>query len=65
MPKKHGRATRIRAVIDKLPPDATFDDAIERLIFVAKIEALQRTAVRRRGCKRRASWPPSLRLVSR
>ena len=30
---------RIRDVIDKLPPDATFDDAIERLIFLAKIEA--------------------------
>ena len=30
---------RIREVIDKLPLDATFDDAIERLIFLAKIEA--------------------------
>lgn len=25
--------------IEKLPPDATFEDAIERLIFLAKIEA--------------------------
>ena len=29
---------RIREAIDKLPPDATFDDAIERLVFLAKIE---------------------------
>lgn len=25
--------------LENLPPDATFDDAIERLIFLAKIEA--------------------------
>ena len=30
---------RIREAMDKLPPDATFDDAIERLVFLAKIEA--------------------------
>ena len=30
---------RIREAIEKLPPDATYDDAIERLIFLAKIEA--------------------------
>ena len=30
---------RIREAIEKLPPDATFDDAIERLVFLAKIEA--------------------------
>ena len=29
---------RIREAIEKLPPDATYDDAIERLIFLAKIE---------------------------
>jgi len=29
---------RIREAIDQLPPDATFDDAIERLVFLAKIE---------------------------
>jgi len=29
---------RIREAIDRLPPDATFDDAIERLVFLAKIE---------------------------
>ena len=30
---------QIRAAIDKLPPNATFEDAIERLVFLAKIEA--------------------------
>ena len=30
---------QIREAMDKLPPDATFDDAIERLVFLAKIEA--------------------------
>lgn len=25
--------------MERLPPDATFDDAIERLVFLAKIEA--------------------------
>ena len=25
--------------LESLPPDATFDDAIERLVFLAKIEA--------------------------
>ena len=30
---------RIREAIEKLPPDATYYDAIERLIFLAKIEA--------------------------
>jgi len=30
---------RIREAIDKLPADATFDDAIEKLVFLAKIEA--------------------------
>lgn len=29
---------RIREAIEQLPPDATFDDAIERLVFLAKIE---------------------------
>jgi predicted transcriptional regulator len=30
---------RIREAMEKLPPNATFDDAIERLVFLAKIEA--------------------------
>lgn len=30
---------RIREAIEQLPADATFDDAIERLVFLAKIEA--------------------------
>jgi predicted transcriptional regulator len=29
---------QIREAIDKLPADATFEDAIERLVFLAKIE---------------------------
>ncbi len=30
---------QIREAIDTLPADATFEDAIERLVFLAKIEA--------------------------
>jgi predicted transcriptional regulator len=30
---------RIIEVLREMPPDATVDDAIERLVFVAKIEA--------------------------
>lgn len=30
---------RIIQALETLPPDATFDDAIERLVFLAKIEA--------------------------
>jgi len=30
---------QIREAIERLPPDATFEDAIERLVFLAKIEA--------------------------
>ena len=30
---------RILDALQDLPPDATFDDAIERLVFLAKIEA--------------------------
>jgi predicted transcriptional regulator len=30
---------QIREAMEKLPPGATFDDAIERLVFLAKIEA--------------------------
>jgi predicted transcriptional regulator len=30
---------QIREAIDRLPLDATFEDAIERLVFLAKIEA--------------------------
>lgn len=35
------RTTRDRIIeaLENLPPDATFDDAIERLVFLAKIEA--------------------------
>ena len=30
---------QIREPVETLPPDATFEDAIERLVFLAKIEA--------------------------
>lgn len=30
---------RILDALQNLPPDATFDDAIERLVFLAKIDA--------------------------
>jgi predicted transcriptional regulator len=30
---------RILQALEDLPPDATFDDAIERLVFLAKIDA--------------------------
>jgi len=30
---------RILQALEHLPPDATFDDAIERLVFLAKIDA--------------------------
>ena len=30
---------RIRQALDDLPEDATIDDAIERLVFLAKIDA--------------------------
>ena len=33
------RRARILEALATLPPDATFDDAIERLVFLAKIEA--------------------------
>ncbi len=38
MPEQTTRDRIIEALQD-LPPDATFDDAIERLVFLAKIEA--------------------------
>ena len=38
MAEQSQRARILRAV-ETLPPDATFDDAIERLVFLAKIEA--------------------------
>jgi predicted transcriptional regulator len=38
MPTATTRDRIIEALRD-LPPDATFDDAIERLVFLAKIEA--------------------------
>ena len=37
MPSRITRDQRIEA-IRKLPPDASVDDAIERLVFLAKIE---------------------------
>ncbi len=33
------RRERILEALESLPPDATFDDAIERLVFMAKVEA--------------------------
>ena len=30
---------QIRNAMNQLPPDATFDDAIERLVFLATIDA--------------------------
>jgi predicted transcriptional regulator len=30
---------QIKHAIEELPPDATFEDAIERLVFLAKIDA--------------------------
>ena len=38
MPTSDSRDRMIEALRD-LPPDATVDDAIERLVFLAKIEA--------------------------
>lgn len=36
---EQSQRARIVQAIETLPPDATFDDAIERLVFLAKIEA--------------------------
>jgi hypothetical protein len=30
---------QIKHVLEELPPDATFEDAIERLVFLAKIDS--------------------------
>ena len=30
---------QIKHVLDESPPDATFEDAIERLVFLAKMDA--------------------------
>jgi predicted transcriptional regulator len=30
---------QIKLVLEELPPDATFEDAIERLVFLAKVDA--------------------------
>lgn len=38
MPETSAR-DQIREAIEQLPADATFDDAIERLVLLAKIEA--------------------------
>ena len=35
----HTTRDQILEALEGLPPDATFDDAIERLVFLAKIEA--------------------------
>ena len=36
---KQTQRDRILQALEMLPADATFDDAIERLVFLAKIEA--------------------------
>ncbi len=36
---EQSQRARIVQAIETLPPDATFDDAIERLVFLAKIDA--------------------------
>ena len=36
---EQSQRARIVQAIEALPPDATFEDAIERLVFLAKIEA--------------------------
>jgi predicted transcriptional regulator len=38
MPERSVR-DRIMAALEDLPADATFDDAIERLVFLAKLDA--------------------------
>jgi predicted transcriptional regulator len=38
MPEQTTRE-RILQALEDLPPNATFDDAIERLVFLAKIDA--------------------------
>ena len=38
MPQESVRA-QIKHVLDELPPDVTLEDAIERLVFLAKIDA--------------------------
>jgi predicted transcriptional regulator len=38
MPERTVR-DRIIHALEELPPDATFEDAIERLVFLAKIDA--------------------------
>jgi predicted transcriptional regulator len=38
MPQESVR-DQIKHVLDELPPDVTFEDAIERLVFLAKIDA--------------------------
>lgn len=37
--ESHTTRERILEALQDLPPDATFDDAIERLVFLAKIDA--------------------------
>ena len=34
----HTAKQRVLAAVEKLPADATFEDAIERLVFLAKID---------------------------
>ena len=36
---EQSQRARILQALETLPPDATFEDAIERLVFLAKIEA--------------------------
>jgi hypothetical protein len=44
---------RILQALEDLPPEATFDDAIERLVFLAKIERLGGTGRGQRDSPRR------------
>lgn len=38
MPSSPELRQRILAAVDRLPADATIEDAIERLVFLAKVE---------------------------
>lgn len=38
MPQESVR-DQVKHLADELPPDATFEDALERLVFLAKIDA--------------------------
>ena len=38
MPPATSAKEKVREVVEALPPDATIEDAIERLYFLAKVE---------------------------